>query len=130
MSLNDPLAQALSAINNAENAGKTECIVRPISKTIKTVLKIFKDKDYIEDFKEISSARGGIIKVSLQGKITKCSVIKPRYPVKYSNLEKFEKRYLLAKNIGLIIISTSKGMILHGEAKDKKLGGRLIAYIY
>lgn len=130
MSLNDPLAQALSAINNAGNAGKTECLINPVSNIIKTVLKIFKDNGYIEDFKEITTSRGGVIKINLLGKITECSVIKPRYPVKYSNLEKFEKRYLPAKNIGLIIISTSKGMIIHEQAKDKKLGGRLMAYIY
>ncbi|MDZ4226799.1 MAG: 30S ribosomal protein S8, partial [Candidatus Pacearchaeota archaeon] len=60
----------------------------------------------------------------------KCGVVKPRFPVKLDEFEKFEKRYLPAKNFGIIIVSTSNGIMTHIEAKEKKLGGRLIAYIY
>jgi len=130
MTLNDPLANTLSNIWNAEKIGKTECLTSPSSKIIKTVLDIFKTHGYIGDFEEIVNNRGDVIKINLLGRINKCGVIKPRYPVKYKNLEKFEKRYLIGKDIGIIIVSTSNGLITHYEAKQKKICGRLIAYCY
>jgi small subunit ribosomal protein S8 len=44
--------------------------------------------------------------------------------------EKFEKRFLPAKGVGVLIVSTIKGIMTHEEAKGKTLGGRLIAYCY
>ena len=130
MSLNDPLANALSSILNAEKIGKTECIIKPISNVIKTVFTIIKENNYIGDFREINDQRGNYIKINLLGRINKTGVIKPRFAVKKDNFEKFEKRYLLAKDFGIIIVSTSKGIMTHTEAKKKRLGGRLIAYCY
>ncbi len=66
----------------------------------------------------------------LLGKVNKCGAIKPRFSVKKGGFEKFEKRYLPAKNFGMIIVSTSKGLMMHDEAKKKGLGGRLISYVY
>jgi len=130
MSLNDPLANALSSILNAEKIGKSECIIKPISKVIKRVFNIIKENNYIGDFREINDQRGNYIKINLLGRINKTGVIKPRFSVKQNSYEKFEKRYLLAKDFGIIIVSTSKGMMTHTEAKKKGLGGRLIAYCY
>ncbi|MAG78181.1 30S ribosomal protein S8, partial [archaeon] len=59
-----------------------------------------------------------------------CGVIKPRFSVKIDGYEKFEKRFLLSKDFGLIIVSTSKGIMTHIEAKEKKLGGKLLAFVY
>ncbi len=130
MTLNDPLAQALSNIQNAEMVGKTECITGPSSHIIKSVLHILKDKSYIGDFIEIVDNRGNSLRVNLLGRINKCGVIKPRYPITYKEMEKFEKRYLPAKDLGIIIITTSNGIITHTEAKQKNIGGKLLAYCY
>lgn len=130
MSLNDPLANALSSLLNAEKTGKNECIIKPISKIIKKVFTIMKENTYIGDFREINDLRGNYIKINLLGKINKIGVIKPRFAVKHDRYEKFEKRYLLAKDFGIIIVSTSTGMMTHTEAKKKGIGGRLIAYCY
>jgi len=129
MTLNDPLSNVLSHILNCEKIGKKECIVRPSSNLIKKVLQIMKDNKYIGDFKEYSG-RGGHIKINLLKKINKCGVIKPRFSVKKNQIEKYEKRYLPAKDFGIIIISTNKDLITHYQAKEKDIGGRLISYIY
>jgi small subunit ribosomal protein S8 len=89
-----------------------------------------KDKGYIGDFNEIEYSQGNYLKVNLLGKINKCNSIKPRFSVKNKDFEKFEKRYLLAKDFGFIIVSTSKGIMTHSEAKNKGIGGKLIAYVY
>lgn len=128
--LNDPLANAFSKIMNAEMTEKTQVILKPVSKLLSKMLEIIQDKRYIGNFKFINDGKGGFVKLELIGKINKCKVIKPRYAVKQNGFEKFEKRYLPAKDFGLIFVSTPKGVMTHIEAKEKKLGGRLLAYIY
>ena len=130
MSLNDTLANALSAILNCEKIGKSECIITPSSSLITSVLDVMKKNGYIKDATLISSGRGGTLKVSLVGRINKCGVIKPRFSVQLGEYEKFEKRYLPGVDMGIIIVSTSSGIMTHREAKKKRIGGRLIAYCY
>ena len=128
--LNDPLANVLNDMHMASTAGKSECIVRPVSKIILKVLEILQDQKYIGGFEKIEDNRGGMFKVNLIGALNKCGVIKPRFPVTLDEFEKFEKRYLPAKGFGIIIISTSKGIMIHNEAKEQKIGGKLLAYVY
>ncbi len=128
--LNDPLANVLNDMNMASIAGKPECIVKPVSKIITKVLQILQDQKYIGSFEVADDKKAGLIKINLIGALNKCGVIKPRFPVKLDDYEKFEKRYLPAKDFGFIIVSTSQGIMTHNEAKDKKLGGKLLAYIY
>jgi len=130
MSSNDLLATALSNVYNAEKVGKRSCLVKPISKLIKVVLDIMKNNNYIGDIEYGGETKGGIAKINLLGNINRCGVIKPRYNIKKSDYEKFEKRFLLAKDFGFLIVSTSKGVMVHKEAKANNLGGRLIAYFY
>ena len=125
--LNDPLSNALSVILNNEKIGKTECLIKPASKLIKEVLRVMKDNLYVGDATDIEDGRGNLIKVSLLNNINKCGAIKPRYSVEK---EEFEKRYLPAKDMGVLVVSTSAGVMTHIEAKKKKIGGRLLAYCY
>ena len=128
--LNDPLSNTLSNILNAEKVGKMVCITKPSSKVIIGVLKIMQDNDYIKGFQEVDDGKGKMVRVELHGKINGCGVIKPRFSVKKEEYEKFEKRYLPAAGFGFIIISTSKGLMMHEEAKKKGLGGKLISFVY
>lgn len=128
--MNDTLAACLANIYNCELKGKSECLITQNSKMIRRVLQILKDYKYIGEFEELSKERGGLIKVNLIGNINKCGVIKPRFFVKKYDYERFEKRYLLAKGFGIIIVSTSQGLMTHEEAIEKNIGGRLIAYCY
>ena len=128
--MNDPLANALSKILNAEKVHKADCLIKNSSKTIKNVLKIFQDNHYLGDYEETESDNGNILKVNILGKINKCGAIKPRFSVKKDEMEKFEKRFLPAKNFGVLIVSTPKGIMTHTDAKKNDTGGRLLAYVY
>lgn len=128
--MSDPLANALSHMLNSEKARKSECSIKPISKTIKTVLKILREHHYVGSFKELKDGRGNYITVQLLGRINKCGAIKPRFSVKKPDFEKFEKRFLPAKDFGMIIVSTNHGIMTHNEAKNRNIGGRLLAYCY
>ena len=130
MALNDTLANALSSILIDEKAGKKEISIRPSSKIIKKVLEVMKDNGYIGSFEETREGSGNTLKLNLLGNINKCGIIKPRFSVKKVEFEKFEERYLLARDMGILIISTPQGIITHKEAKKKNIGGRLLAYCY
>ena len=130
MTMNDPLANALSSILNDEKVGRHESMTAPSSKIIRKVLEVIKDNGYIGSFEEIKNGRGDSIKINLLGNINKCGVIKPRYSIKNDQFEKFEKRYLLARGMGILILSTPAGIMSHNEAKKKRIGGRLLAYCY
>ncbi|MCD6404046.1 MAG: 30S ribosomal protein S8 [Nanoarchaeota archaeon] len=126
----DVLADALSAIKNAEAVGKKECVIRPVSKLVREVIKMMKDRGYLEDYEYIENKRGGAIKVKLWGRINECKAIKPRFPCKLEEIEKYEQRFLPARGFGFLIISTPKGLMTNDEAKKKGMGGMLIAYVY
>ena len=130
MSLNDPLANALSLILIDEKAGRRKSEIKPASKTIKKVLEVMKANKYVGSFEEIEDGKGNMISLELLGSINRCGVIKPRYSVKKDEFEKFEERYLLARDMGILIISTPLGIMTHYEAKKKNIGGRLLAYCY
>jgi len=127
--LHDPLADMLSTIKNAERIGKNSCVTRA-SKVIKSILQIMQEQGYIGAFEFIEDGRGGKFKIELKGKMLDCNAIKPRYSVKIDEFEKWEKRYLPAREFGLLILSTSKGVISHKKAKQLKTGGKLLAYVY
>ncbi|MDD4250733.1 MAG: 30S ribosomal protein S8 [Candidatus ainarchaeum sp.] len=130
MSMNDPITNALTKIRNAELASKKECILQPASKFLGELLRVAKENEYIQEY--LMMENKGIItyKVKLNGKINTCKGIKPRHAVKKDNFEKYEKRYLPARDVGLLIVSTPQGIMTHTQAKQKGLGGRLIAFIY
>ncbi len=130
MTGNDTLSSALSSIFNSEKISRSEVTVFPSSKTIKETLSVMKENGFVGDFKEVNDSKGKYLVITLLGKINKCGSIKPRFSVTMDEYEKFEKRFLPAKDFGIIVVTTNKGIMTHIKAKEKKLGGKLIAYCY
>lgn len=128
--MQDTLAAALSNILNHERVGKKECFIHPCSKVITKILTLLNKYHYIGKFEEVTSAKGGVLKIYLLGRINKVGAIKPRFSVELDQFEKFEKRYLPAKGMGFLIVTTSKGIMTHEEAKKQGVGGRLLSYCY
>jgi small subunit ribosomal protein S8 len=44
--------------------------------------------------------------------------------------EEWEKKFLPSRDVGIMVVSTSKGIIAHKDAQEKNIGGRLLAFIY
>ena len=130
MSLNDTLANSLSSILNKERIGSKEVVIRPASKVIKEVLEVMQSNGYIGEVKQIDTTRGNELHVSLLGRLNNCNAIKPRFSVTLDEFTKFEKRFLPAKDFGFLIVTTNQGIMTHSEAKEKHIGGKLIAYCY
>ena len=126
----DVLANLLSAMKNAERAGKDELLFSPVGNLPTSVLMIMKEHGYVKDFEAIQDGKGGLYRIDLAKKINDCNVIKPRFPVTKDDFVKWERRFLPAEGFGIIIVSTSQGVMIHSEAKKKGIGGKLIAYVY
>lgn len=125
----DILADALCIIKNAESKGKKECTL-PASNLVENVLNVMKKHKYIGDFERIEDGKGGKYRVDIVNRINDCNVIKPHFSVKKDQFIKFEKRYLPATGVGILILTTSQGVMDQEEAKKKKIGGRLLGYVY
>ena len=125
MTLMDPLADALTNIRNNERQVNDHCTISPASKLIGRVLSTMQKENYIGEFEFIDDNKAGKFEVELEGNINQCGVIKPRHAVKKDEFEKFEKRYLPAKNFGILIVTTPEGIMTHREAKERGIGGRL-----
>ena len=130
MVMNDTLAAVLSSINNYEKLGKRKLETNQNSKLIREVLQIMKELGYLGETEIVENGKGGMLNITLLGRLNKAGVIKPRYRIKVTDIEKYEKRYLPAKNFGVLIISTNQGLMTHKQAKEKHLGGTLISYVY
>jgi small subunit ribosomal protein S8 len=128
--MHDIIADAMSTMRNGDRIGKPHCMLRPASKLLKDVLMVMQKNGYIGSFELIDDGKAGEIKVELKGNINEGGVVKPRFPVKIGGFEKWEKRYLPAQDFGILIVSTSKGVMTHKDAIKGKLGGVLIAYVY
>lgn len=126
----DTLANAFSAMLNDEMRNKRECLISPASKLIGNVLRVLQIDGYIGKFEFIDDGRFGKFDVQLLGRINNCGIIKPRSSCKVEDLENWEKHFLPSKDLGTIIISTSKGTMSHKDAKQKRIGGHLLAFVY
>ncbi len=122
----DIFADAVNNVMNSKRAGKEELTVARCSKLLLKVLEIVQKKGYISyefDKKEKK------IKIKIL-KLNECKAIKPRFYVQVGDIDKYVRRYLPARGFGIIIISTSQGIMTQEEAYRKNIGGSLLAYFY
>jgi len=68
--------------------------------------------------------------VHLNGRINKCGAISPRYSVQLSELEYWETQFLPGKTFGILILTTSRGVLTHEQARRQGVGGELLGYVY
>lgn len=123
----DLVSDTLNNIMNAKGARKKDVAVKRYSKLLLNLLGIMKERGYIEGYKINETEKSVEIKL---GKMNRCNSVKPRFYVSVKTMEKYIRRYLPAKDFGILVISTDKGLITHDEAIEKNIGGSLIAYIF
>ncbi len=121
----DVVADGLNQMMNALRARKTTVELIHHSSLLMSVLALAKLKGYVKEYR----VENNILKIEI-GRLNGCNAIKPRFTVAVEDLDKYVKRYLPAKDIGIIIVSTPKGLMTHQTAAEKNLGGSLIAYLF
>jgi len=123
----DVVADALNMISNAKKARKENVKIKRISNLLIEILKIMKQEGVIKKYKINSKDKSIDITI---GDLLACKAIKPRFTVGKENIEKYRRRYLPSRNMGVVIVSTNKGLLTHEEAQKEQIGGCLIAYFY
>jgi small subunit ribosomal protein S8 len=121
----DSVTNILNQIMNAKRAGKNILETKNHSKLLISVLALGKLKGYIKNY----SLNKNILSIEFHD-LKKCKALSPRYTVKVSQIEKYESRYLPAKGLGILIISTPLGLLTNETAREKNIGGSIVAYMY
>lgn len=131
MNVSDPIADMLTRIRNASRARHTEVVV-PASRTKLAIARILKDEGFIEDFSEATEGPIQVLNIKLK--------YVGRVPV-VSGLKRISKpglRVYAAKTeiprvlggLGVVIVSTSQGIMTGAQARKGQLGGEILAYVW
>jgi small subunit ribosomal protein S8 len=127
--MTDHLADALNTIKTHEMVGQNTCAVKATGLT-EAVLRVLKEHRYLKDYSFVDNGRGGHFEVHLDGRINDCGVIKPRMPVKRHEWAQKEQSFIPGFGVGVLIVSTSNGIMTNADAEKMHIGGRLLAYVY
>lgn len=130
MPAKDVLSNLFSTIYNNEMRNKKECLIIPASKLASEVLRTMQRHKYIGEFEFIDDGLSGKLRIQLLGRVNKCGVISPRFSVGIREFPRWERQYLPAVGVGVLLVSTPKGVKSHNEAQEIGLGGRLLGYVY
>ena len=132
MLVNDPIADMLTRIRNAQVA-KHDTVMVPASNMKKSIAKILLDEGYVKSVDFIDDGLAGQIKIGLkytekkQGAIVGLKRIsKPGLRV-YAQCDELPK---VLRGLGIAIISTSKGVMTDKQAREAKIGGEVLAFIW
>ncbi|MFL6483792.1 MAG: 30S ribosomal protein S8 [Nitrososphaera sp.] len=124
------LSNLFTTIYNNELRRKRECIAIPASKFASEVLRVLQKHRYIGEFEQIDDGRAGKFRIQLLAKINKCGIITPHFSVRKNGYFGWERQFLPAYTMGILLVSTSKGIMSHHEAQTQSLGGVLVGYVY
>jgi len=131
MNITDPIADMLTRIRNASRARHPEVIV-PASKTKVAIARILKDEGFIEDFTETVDGSAKNLRITLKyvGKVPVVSGLKR---ISKPGLRVYAPKTGIPRvlgGLGVVIVSTSQGIMTGAQARRGQLGGEILAYVW
>ena len=131
MNNQDPIADMLTRIRNANRVGR-KLVLIPKSKICIGIAQVLKDEGYIEEFDLVDDERQGQIRVKLKYSAAGQKVIhtidrqsKPGCRV-YRGVDSLPK---VLNGMGIVVISTSKGVMSDRKAREANVGGELLCTV-
>lgn len=132
MVMTDPIADMLTRIRNANTVRHTS-LELPASKIKREVADILKREGFIRDYEFIEDSKQGILRIFLKYSVDNEKVItglkkisKPGLRV-YANSDELPR---VLGGLGIAVISTSSGVITDKEARQQRVGGEVLAYVW
>lgn len=128
----DPVSDYLSRVRNAQRAGHRRVDI-PASKLKRAMTKILVDKGYVNRFIDITDNKQGVLRLFLKYDAYGQPVIKKINRVskpglrKYSASENIPSSY---NGLGIVIVSTSQGVMTDKEARKLNVGGEILCTVY
>ena len=130
--MNDPIADFLTRIRNAQTAGHRKVDV-PASKLKRAMAKILVDKGYISKYIDIKDGKQGVIRMYLKYDSYGLPVIRNINRVSKPGLRAYAGSAEVPRSqngLGIVILSTSKGVMTDKEAKKLNVGGEILCTVY
>lgn len=132
MHITDPIADMLTRIRNA-NTAKHESVEIPASNMKRGIAQILVDEGYIKSYNVIDDGKQGVIKVLLKFGPGKAKVLqgikrisKPGLRI-YVNCEDMPR---VMRGLGVVIVSTSRGIMTDKAARKANVGGEVLAFVW
>ncbi len=129
--VSDPIADMLTRMRNAINAGHVKVDI-PSSKLKMAIAKILKDEGFIKNFKLIDDNKQKLLRIYLKYSADNQSAIIQLKRISSPGRRvylKAENLHPVYNNMGIIILSTSKGIITNKAAKQLNIGGEVLCEI-
>jgi small subunit ribosomal protein S8 len=130
--MNDPIADFLTRIRNAQTAGHRKVDV-PASKLKRAMAKILVDKGYISKYIDIQDGKQGVIRMYLKYDSYGLPVIKNIKRYSKPGLRKYAGSSDVPRSqngLGVVILSTSQGVMTDKEARKLSVGGEVLCTVY
>src|SRR5665213_154768 len=128
----DPVADMLTRIRNA-NTGNHTLVDVPASRTKKAIAQILKDEGFIDDFERVEEGPQGVIRIKLRYGPEKEKVITGLRRISRPGLRVYSGKTEIPRvlgGLGVVIISTSRGIMSGKRAKREGFGGEVLAYVW
>jgi small subunit ribosomal protein S8 len=131
--MTDPIADYLTRVRNAIKA-KHRVVEIPASNLKKEITRILFEKGYILNYKFVDEGPQGTIKIALKyDPVNKVNAIKILKRVSTPGLRRYagyKEIPRVLNGLGIAVLSTSKGVMTDKEARDLKIGGEVLCYVY
>ena len=132
MNISDPIADMLTRIRNASRARHTDVIV-PASRTKREIARILKDEGFIADVAEEQAGPGRVLKLQLRYVDGKVPVVSGLKRVSKPGLRVYAAKTDIPRvlgGLGIVIVSTSQGIMTGAQARKAQLGGEVLAFVW
>ena len=131
MNVSDPIADMLTRIRNASQA-RHETVLVPASRTKLAIAEILRDEGFIEDFAEVQEGPQPVMRIKLKyvGKVPVVSGLKR---ISKPGLRVYAPKTEIPRvlgGLGVVIVSTSQGIMTGTQARKGQLGGEILAYVW
>ena len=130
--MTDPIADMLTRIRNA-NSQKHDSVDIPKSRIKQEIAQILLDEGYIKGFEVVEDNKQGIIRVELKYLPNKERVISGIKRISKHGLRIYVNSNEVPKvlgGLGIAILSTSHGLMTDKKARQDKVGGEVICYVW
>jgi len=131
MSMTDPVADLLTRIRNACDAGHRRVDI-PVSKLKSEIARLLRDNHYIQDFKVLDDGRHGLLRIYLKYH-GEAPVIRELRRVSTPGLRRYVKSREIPRvknGLGMAILSTPQGLMSDRDARKAQIGGELLAVLW
>jgi len=132
MNISDPIADMLTRVRNASRARHTEVVV-PASRTKREIARILKEEGFITDVREERAGPAQLLRLELKYVDGKVPVVSGLKRISKPGLRVYAQKTDIPRvlgGLGIVIVSTSKGIMTGAQAKQAALGGEILAYVW